>query len=110
VLLRATCACGCGQPANQVHHVAYTEANLMGATTCALVAINHDCHYNIEFSEGRKVSLGKANLELKKRQYQSVSDHKPPTENEIKIFLSGKHKTLSSDRKLVVKKHLSEKA
>ncbi len=110
VLQGATCACGCGQPANQVHHKAYTEANLMGTTLRGLVAINHDCHYEIEFSEERKVSLGEANHELKERQYQSVAECKPPTENEIKMFLSGKHKGLSEERKLVVRKHLKEKA
>jgi hypothetical protein len=106
----ATCACGCGQPANQVHHKAYTEANLIGETLSGLVAINHDCHYRIEFAEERKVSLGEANHELKERQYQSVADCKPPSDEEIKIFLAGKHKGLSDERKLVVRKRLKEKS
>lgn len=110
VLQGATCACGCGQPANQVHHKAYTEANLMGATSRGLVAINHGCHYEIEFSEERKVNLGGANHVLKERQYASVAECKPPTDEEIKVFLSGKHKGMSDERKLVVRKHLKEKA
>ena len=68
VLSGAYCSCGCGQTANQVHHKAYTEANLMGADLRGLVAISRDCHYEIEFSEGRKVSLGEANRELKERR------------------------------------------
>ena len=106
VLKDAMCACGCGQPANQVHHKAYTEANLLGKTLRGLVAINHDCHYGIEFSEERKTSLGEANHELKQRQFDSVADLKPATEEEIKLFLSGKHKKMPEERKLVVRRHL----
>ncbi len=82
VLKNSICACGCGKPANQVHHKMYTESNLMGETLHGLVAINHACHYKIEFSEDRKVSLGEANYELKERQHQSVANSNPPTRKE----------------------------
>jgi hypothetical protein len=108
ILKNATCACGCGQFANQVHHKAYTEANLMGATPRGLIAINHDCHYKIEFAGQRKLSLGEANHELKDRQYDSAANCKPPTEDEIKMFLSGKHKNLTEERKRAVKLHLKK--
>ncbi len=62
------CVCGCGQVATQVHHRAYTEANLMGTSLHGLVAIHHDCHYAIEFSGARKTSLEEANRELKNRK------------------------------------------
>ena len=106
VLTGAICACGCGKSANQVHHKAYTEANLLGKTLRGLVAINHDCHYVIEFDEERKTSLGEANHELKKRQFDSAADLKPATDEEIKLFLSGKHKKMPEQRKLVVRRHL----
>lgn len=62
------CSCGCGAKANQVHHKSYTEANLLGKSLRGLVAINHDCHYEIEFAEERKTSLGEANSRLKQKQ------------------------------------------
>ena len=40
----------------------------MGVDLRGLVAVNHDCHYKIEFLQERKVSLGEANHELKRRQ------------------------------------------
>ena len=67
VLTGATCACGCGKPANVVHHKSYTEANLMGTSLRGLVPINFDCHHKIEFSGERKTSLGEANRKLKNR-------------------------------------------
>ena len=58
--------CPCGSLANQVHHKAYTEANLLGKTLRGLVPICNTCHYDIEFTEGRKCSLGEANFKLKR--------------------------------------------
>lgn len=62
------CVCGCRQQANQVHHKTYTEANLLGKTLRGLVAINKDCHFNIEFADDRKLNLSEANHELKQRK------------------------------------------
>ena len=67
ILINSSCACGCGSGANQVHHKIYTEANLVGASRRGLIAINGACHYDIEFFEGRKCSLGEANLRLKNK-------------------------------------------
>lgn len=64
----AVCVCGCGRLANQVHHKAYTESNLLGESLRGLVPINNDCHYKIEFCGERKTSLGEANYNLKKLQ------------------------------------------
>ena len=52
------------------------------------------------------VVVGEANHELKQRQFDSVADLKPATEEEIKLFLSGKHKKMPEERKLVVRRHL----
>lgn len=110
VLDGATCNCGCGKKPDQVHHKVYTEANLLGISHRGLVAVHRDCHHGIEFQDGVKVRLPKANSELKRLRYQSVSDCQPPTEEEIKCFLSGKSRQLSDERKLVVAKYLSEKS
>jgi 5-methylcytosine-specific restriction endonuclease McrA len=64
------CVCGCNRIANQVHHKVYSESNLLGKCLRGLVAINHDCHHDIEFDEGRKVNLGEANQRLKERKQQ----------------------------------------
>jgi hypothetical protein len=109
ILKNAFCACGCGKIANQVHHKAYTEANLLGKTNRGLVAVNHDCHYGIEFTEKRKCSLGEANQKLKELQFDNVAHMEPPTAEEIRIFLSGKHTKMLECRKLVVIRYLKDK-
>ena len=68
------CVCGCGRPANQIHHKTYTEANLLGTTLRGLVAISRDCHYSIEFSDEQKVSLGEANRKLKQRRKEKADN------------------------------------
>ena len=63
------CGCGCGRPATQVHHAAYTEANLLGRSSEGLVPIHHLCHRAIEYTpEGNKRSLPDANGELAARR------------------------------------------
>lgn len=111
VLENAICVCGCGKVANQVHHRAYSEANLLGKTFRGLTPINRDCHFNIEFDEDRKCSLGEANQKLKSVQVEHVEQNKfvtqgVPTEEEIKAFLSGAHKKLGEQRKQVVRIYL----
>ena len=105
VLKNASCSCGCGRRANQVHHKSYTEANLTGNTQRGLVPINASCHYLIEFQEDRKCNLAEANTELKQRQFMHVAHLQPPTAEEIAMF-----NRLSPTRKLVVKRyHLMQK-
>ena len=48
-----------------MHHKKYTESNLLGENLNGLVAINHACHYSIEFFKERKCSLSEANSKLK---------------------------------------------
>lgn len=63
-----TCVCGCGRPATVVHHRCYSEANLTGAILKGLLPMHRDCHHEIEFENGRKSSLPRANMELKARR------------------------------------------
>lgn len=63
-----SCACGCGRAATVVHHKHYSEANLLGVTLHGLLPMHRDCHHGIEFEEGRKSSLARANKELKARR------------------------------------------
>ena len=65
VMRKAKWRCVCGSKATQVHHKAYTEENLFGKARRHLVALCADCHYGIEFEDGKKNSLGEANRKLK---------------------------------------------
>jgi len=51
-------------------------------------------------------SLSTKQRKLKKNQFDSIDHLPPPTKEEIKIFLSGQHKKISKERKLVVRRHL----
>lgn len=110
VLVNTTCHCGCGQTANQVHHKRYTEANLVGASTKGMIAICAGCHHAIEFVEDRKAKLHEANSQLRERQNENVAGLDVPTDQELRDYLSGNHKKLSVERKLLIRKHLHEKA
>jgi hypothetical protein len=110
VLHRAFCACGCGREATQVHHKEYTEANLLGETLHGLVALNGDCHHGIEFDGKRKTRLDEANRQLQQQQFASVANCKPPSKEEIKLFLSGRHKKLTPERKLTVRAYLKNRS
>jgi hypothetical protein len=68
------CACGCGLIADTVHHRTYSEENLLGKSLRGLIALNHECHYQSEFSNGRKVPLNMANGELKERKRKAVEE------------------------------------
>ena len=100
------CCCGCGARPTQVHHKSYTEANLLGHDLRGLVGLNGHCHHGIEFDGDRKTSLGQANGWLRKRQFDNAANFSPPSDAEVKAFLSGKHRGLSIERRLAVKRHL----
>jgi hypothetical protein len=100
------CSCGCGRAAAQVHHRVYSEANLMGESTKGLLGISNGCHRRIEFSGGRKNSLSRANSSLKQCQFDNAAHLDLPTEEEVRMFLSGKHKTMPLERKLSIKRYL----
>lgn len=57
--------CMCHQTATQVHHRSYNRENLLGINLKGLVALCGRCHYAIEFTDGKKNDLGKANRKLK---------------------------------------------
>lgn len=63
------CAC-CNKQANTVHHRNYTEDTLTGKSSKALIALCRGCHYRIEFTNGKKLSLAQANKKLKARIYK----------------------------------------
>lgn len=56
----------CGQETNILHHKNYEWEILSGKTVNGLVPLCKTCHYHIEFSGGRKMSLDQANNKLAK--------------------------------------------
>jgi hypothetical protein len=46
----------CGERASQVHHMKYNEATMRGATLIHLISICGDCHQDIHFLDGVKMS------------------------------------------------------
>jgi hypothetical protein len=51
----------CRRPANQVHHLKYTKANLSGENRDDLVGICKECHFLVEYDEdGDKRTIGEA--------------------------------------------------
>lgn len=100
------CCCGCGSRPTQVHHRCYSEANLLGHDLHGLVGLNGSCHYDIEFNGERKTSLGQANESLRKKQFDNAAGEAPPTAEEVRTFLAGKHRKMPLERKLAVKRHL----
>jgi hypothetical protein len=54
----------CGGPANQVHHLDYREATLLGLWPERLVQLCGGCHEEIEFENGEKLPLDRANGKL----------------------------------------------
>lgn len=55
----------CRCPATCIHHRAYDEKTMRGETLERLVPLCHGCHLEIEFTDGRKLSLSEANKKLK---------------------------------------------
>ena len=106
ILREAKCFCGCGRQSTQVHHRSYTEANLLGFDLRGLVGLNGGCHHGIEFSDKRKNSLGQANRTLRKQQFDNAAGFAPPSDDDIKSFLSGNHRTMPIETKLAVKRYL----
>lgn len=48
----------CGEPANQVHHLIYHKAVLIGKNMSALKALCRGCHSMVEFdNEGKKLTV-----------------------------------------------------
>ena len=61
VLTHANYTCEiCRSKANQVHHSRYHRNDLLGKTLKFLHALCEDCHYNVEFKKGEKLSLKNA--------------------------------------------------
>lgn len=81
--IHTVCAC-CDKPANTVHHRNYTEDTLTGKSLQALIALCKGCHYRIEFTNGKKLSLAQANKKLKARIYKKKRGNKRPKEYIIK--------------------------
>jgi len=54
----------CGQPSTQVHHMSYDTATLLGIRLYRCIALCEPCHKNIEFDDGKKLTLCQANVKL----------------------------------------------
>lgn len=52
----------CKGPANQVHHLWYGYSDLIGKKLSNLKSICNDCHQDVEFEDGKKVSVLKARV------------------------------------------------
>ena len=52
----------CPRPADQVHHLSYTVADLIGETLDQLKPICKGCHYRVEFHLKRKRTFREATL------------------------------------------------
>lgn len=59
----------CSKPANQVHHLSYSDEVLLGLEPRLLVTLCEECHEGIEFDGKRKRSLSEANRFLRKTAF-----------------------------------------
>jgi 5-methylcytosine-specific restriction endonuclease McrA len=55
----------CCKTASHVHHRNYNRETILGTDIRALVPLCRSCHIEIEFTDGKKNSLSKANKKLK---------------------------------------------
>lgn len=61
IMTRANHTCEiCHSKATEVHHSRYHRNDLLGKTLKFLHVLCGDCHYNVEFKKGRKLSLKEA--------------------------------------------------
>ena len=72
----------CNDDSSVVHHIRYTEHNLLGLSLDYLVALCNKCHYYIEFKNNKKTSLDEAELRL--NYLLSFRNHKKRKKSKIK--------------------------
>jgi hypothetical protein len=60
------CEC-CGGTATEVHHFSYYRDVILGMCDQKLVSVCHECHFDIEFTDGKKNNLKQAQQKLVSR-------------------------------------------
>lgn len=98
-LFRVCDKCVCGEPATQFHHLTYKRKFLEGRGGKIhkyIVPLCRKCHHFIEFEDGKKVPMGRANARLEdlRAEYESRGIRAPS-----KARLNGK--SLREKKKLL---------